>query len=264
MTRKTAFIVLVSFLCATPMIYAEDTWIQTLSLDARIDYAEKYMWRGFDLQDGDPALQPSLTLDFGDTGLYSGTWGNYATDAEWHQWDEIDVFIGYYHTFWEQERHALEVDVYYTYFYFPRQARELDTHEVALELKFPQIIPGIGSSGLVPYASLYYGRSVTGDADDGLWIKLGMDYDLPIPAALAIQKGQNLNIYVETFHNDGAQGFEVAPGWSHVATGMSTTFKYHGIDFTPSINYQWTWEDTVNEEDEFWFTFSISYQFQKK
>jgi len=84
-----------------------------------------------------------------------------------------------------------------------------------------------------------------------------------MPAALPDQKKQSLKIYVETYHNDGAQGLNVDPGWSHLATGMSTTFKILGFDFTPAINYQWTWEDTVNEENEFWFMFGISYQFPR-
>ena len=66
---------------------------------------------------------------------------------------------------------------------------------------------------------------------------------------------------METFHNDGGQGFQVDSGWSHLATGLSTTFEYKGIGFTPEINYQSSWEDTVNDEDEFWFTFGVSYAF---
>lgn len=260
MIKKIIFVAIVSILYLPPATYAEKSWIENLSVDAKIDYVQKYMCRGFDLRNGDPAIQPSFTLDMGSTGFYSGMWASYALDAEWHEWNEIDFYVGYYDSLWEKDWYAIDIDITYIYYYFPRQDRDEDSHDITLALKLLNVIPPIGPSNLVPYSTFYYGRSVTGDADDGLWIKIGINYDLPIRAILPWQKEQTLSMYVETFHNDGAQGFEVDPGWSHLATGISTTFRWRGIGFIPGINYQWSWEDTVNDEDEFWYTFSISYK----
>lgn len=261
--RKIVFFTILCYFWLTPAIYAGEAWTQKLSLDLKMDYVGKYMWRGFDLLDNDPAIQANLNLSFGSTGFYMGTWGNYALDAEWRKWDEIDFYAGYNHSFWEKDWNAVDMDITYTYFYFPRQIRYIDTHEIAVALKYPRIIPPLGSSHLAPYTTLYHGRSVLGDPKEGLWIKLGLGWDIPIPAALPDQKKQSLNIYVETFHNDGAQGLNVHPGWSHLATGMSTILQVLGFDFTPAINYQWSWEDTVNKENEFWFTVGISYHFPR-
>ena len=125
----------------------------------------------------------------------------------------------------------------------------------------PKLITLLNLSGLVPYGALYYGDSAQGESNDGLWIKLGVKYDLPIPPILTWQKEQALSIYMETFHNDGAQWAMVEPGWSHLAAGISTTFEWHRFGFTPGINYQWSREETVNNENDFWYTIKLSYTF---
>lgn len=259
--KKVIFSFILSIFYLNPTTYAADSWIQNLPVDAKIDYVQKYMWRGFDALNGDPAIQPSFTLDFGRTGYYVGIWGSFALDEKWRKWDELDFYAGYYNSLWKKDWYALDIDISYTYVCYPRQDRNQDTHEIALALKFPNVIPPIGPSNLVPYSTFYYGRSVTGNADDGLWIKLGTYYELPVPAVLPWQEKQTLTTYVETFHNDGAQAAKVDPGWSHLVTGITSTFRWRGIGFTPGIHYQWSWEDTVNKKNEFWFTFSVSYKF---
>ena len=259
--KKGIVILIAGILCSASSACADDNWAGKLSLEAEIEYAQKYMWRGFDLQEDDPALQPSLTLYFGDTGFYAGIWGNIAFDEEWHEWDEIDYYGGYYHSLCKDSWYAVDWDISYAYYYFPRYPGDVDTYTIALELEFPKLITLLNISGLVPYGAVYYGDSVEGESNDGLWIKLGVKYDLPIPPILTWQKEQALSIYMETFHNDGAQTAMVNPGWSHLATGISTTFKWHGFGFTPGINYQWSREETVNNENDFWYTLKLSYTF---
>ncbi len=263
MSGKMFFGIIVSILCLTSIAYTEGAGIQNLSLKAAAEYVQKYMWRGFDLQDNDPALQADFTLDIGETGFYSGIWATYAIDSKWREWNEIDFYAGYYRTLWEENRYALDADTSYTYYYFPRQDSDVDAQQVALTVELPKLFPPLGISKLTPYGGLYYGWSVRGEANDGLWVKLGMNCDLSIPSPLFGQREQTLSLYIESFRNDGAQGFEVNPGWGHLVTGISTTFKFKGMDITPGVNYQWTLEETVNEEDEFWFTFSISHAFKK-
>jgi len=226
-----------------------------------MDYVSKYMWRGFDVLHGTPAVQPSLTLYPGRTGYYLCIWSSIALQEKWRDWDELDFSVGYYDSLWEKDGYALDMDICYTYFYFPRLARDQDTHEIALTLKLPNVIPPLGPTHWVPYSAFYYGRSVRGAPQAGLWIKLGTSVELPVPAVLPWQEKQNLTIYAETFYNDGGQAAHVHPGWSHLATGINTTFKWQGLNFTPGIHYQWSWEETVNEKNEFWYTLSVAYKF---
>jgi len=148
MIKKIIFVAIVSILYLPPATYAEKSWIENLSVDAKIDYVQKYMCRGFDLQNGDPAIQPSFTLDMGSTGFYSGMWASYALDAEWHEWNEIDFYVGYYDSLWEKDWYAIDIDITYIYYYFPRQDRDEDSHDIALALKLLNVIPPIGPSNL--------------------------------------------------------------------------------------------------------------------
>ncbi len=263
MSKKMFFGIAVSIFCLTSVAHTENVGIQNLSLKATIDYTQKFMWRGFDLQDNDPALQADLVIDIGETGFYSGIWTTCAMNSEWREWDEVDFYAGYYCTLREKTRYAVEADASYTYLYFPRYDSNVDAQQIALTAEFPKIFPSTDISQLTPYAGLYYGWPVKSGPDDGLWVKLGMNCDLSILPAPSGQEKRTLGLYVESFRNDGAQGSEVNPGWSHIAAGASTTFEFRGMDLTPGINYQWTLEETVNEEDEFWFTFSISYAFKR-
>jgi uncharacterized protein (TIGR02001 family) len=228
------------------------------SISSKITYAQKYMWRGFDLQKGAPAVQPEIVMNLGGTGPYFGIWGNYAMDGQWHAWDEMDFYVGYLFTLNADKYYVMEMDASYTYYYFPNQHRDEDSHEVALSLKLPKLIPQIGKASLVPRLTSYYGWSPKGY--DTFWLKLGADYEIPIHPLLK-QKEQTLALYVETFYNDGYRPFEVSRGWGHVAAGLKTTFEWQGIGFIPSVNYQRTLKSSVNEhKNVFWYTFGISYE----
>jgi hypothetical protein len=256
--RVIVFVLAVTYLLPN-VVFPSDENDKRVSFSAKMTFAQKYIWRGIDFQDDDPAIQPEVVLDFGGSGAYLGLWGNYALDAAWHKWDEIDIFTGYYFSLWEGRLSELNVDLSYTYFYFPRQDSDENSHEVALALRLPSLFHATETICLVPYTTFYYGWSPKGF--NTFWNKLGIDCTIPVYALLPSQKEQFLNVYLETFYNDGYKPFETKSGFGHIAVGLHTTFEWHGINMTPNINYQWTLEDTINREDEFWYTFTLSYNF---
>ncbi len=73
------------------------------------------------------------------------------------------------------------------------------------------------------------------------------------------QEEQTLSLTWEITYNDGVYGSEA--DWSHSTGGLSTTFEWKGVAFAPAANYQWSFEDTVNDEDEFYASFGIAYSF---
>lgn len=235
-------------------------WMEDFPVDIKVSYTE-YIWRGFDLlPDDDMAVQADFYFDLGGTGLYVGAWCSYATDSIWDEWDEWDFYGGYNITLFENDPFAMNIDIGYTYFHFPEQNKDVDSQEISLALKLPGLIP-LGSSELTPYATIYYSFAAhdhAADKDQKLtWYKIGLDFSTP----LELTEKQTLDLYLETFANDGSGAFNVASGFSHIATGMSTTFDLAGFRLTPALNYQWTLEDLVNDEDEFWASLSASITF---
>jgi hypothetical protein len=95
---------------------------------------------------------------------------------------------------------------------------------------------------------------------EGGWFHtLGLSYDLPIPALIPDQKEQSLSFSWDITYNDGALGSN--PGWSHITVGVSTQFEWKEVYFIPAVRYQWSLEETVDPEDEFYATFSVGYKF---
>ncbi|EFK97820.1 hypothetical protein LDC_0104 [sediment metagenome] len=229
-----------------------------LSLDTKVSYVSKYMWRGFDLLEGDPSIQPEATLSFSETGLYLGVWASYGTKSKWDEWDEWDFYGGYATTFYENMIYAVEADFGYTFFHYPNQNKYIDSQEIAVNLKFPSLLK-LTSTRFIPYTGVSYSFAAHKNEVDqrGYWLKLGLNME---------QKISSLNenpflIYIETFCNDGAGSMQVESGFSHIATGIKTTFEVWGLGFTPSVNYQETLEDSVNKDNDFWYTLTASKAF---
>ena len=49
---------------------------QVLTVDLKADYVTRYIWRGFDLFQNRPGVQPSVTLSDAATGLFASAWGS--------------------------------------------------------------------------------------------------------------------------------------------------------------------------------------------
>ena len=60
-------------------------------------------------------------------------------------------------------------------------------------------------------------------------------------------------------YHEGALGTK--EGWSHATAHLSATFNLGGFKLTPSVNYQWSFEDTVNTENDFWAVLSLARDF---
>lgn len=235
-----------------------------ITLDAT--YATQYIWHGYDLlKDDTGAWQPSITLSW--MGFYLGVWGSWADESGYVDSDELDYFIGYEHRFLGEKRYALDMSVGYTYLDFPRSDSVsgydgiADAQEVALSVSMPNLLP-LGPSSLVPSYVAYFewdGIQNSDDLDEGWIHKIGLDYDIFFPALITDQEEQALSLSWEIKYNEGILGSD--PDWSHTTFGLSTSFEWWGFSFTPSINYQLSFEDTVNKEDELYASFSLSYSF---
>ena len=59
-------------------------------LSASVSVASMYLWRGFDLSDGSPAVSGDLTYSTG--GFYAGVWGSSGDDTNGQ---EVDYYAGF-------------------------------------------------------------------------------------------------------------------------------------------------------------------------
>jgi hypothetical protein len=62
-------------------------------------------------------------------------------------------------------------------------------------------------------------------------------------------------------YNDGYGGVAIEHDWSHATFRMSTNLVMENWTFTPSLNYQISMDDSVNNENELWFGITTTYRF---
>ncbi|MDH5478315.1 MAG: hypothetical protein OEY50_08290 [Nitrospinota bacterium] len=240
----------------------EEAAAGSISFSAKATYASKYVWRGYDVWNNNPAFMPDISLDM--DGYYAGIWSAYSIEDGCvdpfgdvcSTWDEHDFYVGAYGALWDGSRGATEYDISYTYFQFYR-LRDVDNHEALVTLAHPSLLGGLFETPPVFYWGVAYGQPVSGAAPSSLWLKAGLKYSLELPASKA-------QMLVETFWDDGAGSFEAPVGFSHVRVGGHLEFTAGGFTFKPSAYYIHALKQTDPEtllESEYWYEILIGFGF---
>jgi hypothetical protein len=242
-------VMLLIFIVMHINIASSQSILDDLSTTVDFTYGSKYMWHGFDVFDDHGAFQPSVTVQYKD--LYVGVWASLPDSNGFEDLQELDYYIGYDHSFLEDERYAIDVSILYTYFDFPKDS-SAEAQEFGFGFSMPQLIP-VGDSFLVPSYMAYFnteGFSSNNSTEDGWFHDFGLSYSYTLPATPITQEEQTLDLEWMITYNDGAYGTDA--GFSHTVVSMSTTWEWNVFYFSPMIAYQWSFEDTVNTEDEFY------------
>ena len=91
-----------------------------------------------------------------------------------------------------------------------------------------------------------------------------LDYGVPVTSPVTGDE-LTLNLHTEVVYNDGVSpngASDVDHDWSNAVFGINTTMDIgNNLSFTPGIYYQSSWDKSVNTEDEFWTTLSMTYKF---
>ncbi len=242
-------------LCASAIEIGDEE----VSVTVDFTYASKYMWHGFDIFENDGAFHPSV--EFGYKEFYAGVWGAWPDSSGFEDLTEIDFYLGYERSFFTEQPYSLTVGLVYTYFSFPKVNSESDGQEIAVSLAFDQLLP-IGPSVLIPSYTVYYewdGLQDEAAIDNGFYHAFALSYDVPIPALLPDQQEQAITLMADVQIGDGP--IETAPGLLFSTIGASTTFEWNNIYFTPAVYYQFSFEDSVNDEDELYTLISVGFAF---
>lgn len=264
--RTAALLVALGALSSLSTVVAAEGEGPWPGVDASLTYVGKYMANGMDVGDDEPSIQPQIILSFAETGLYFKYWASFPIDRDHDISDEHDIILGYSRNVLADSRWAMNVRAYIDYWWCPHKhvttdidgdaisARDCGGLQYAVGLSLPKLIElpeGSGSMTLT-YDYKYW---------DGYWGKpdlyetggthiFGLDYaytELELP------------IFVSTTLNYHEGAFGIDPSWSHVTLSVSSKWTKGDWYVEPSVNYQETMEDTLNDEDEFWFALSAGW-----
>ncbi len=211
-----------------------------VAFDTDVTFVSKYIWRGFDtIADDRPAVQPSVTMVFGQSGPWLNLWSAIAlADTDFV---ELDLVAGYDKPL--SEHFALSIGA--GYFTFPGMPHYPDENSTT-----PEAYVGLTASSFPfsPSATLYYDFNL----GDGVYATLSFSRDFEI-------KGKAVHLSFLTGYTRQYRGIGVDPGFSDVCLGLSTDLSFKGAMLTPSINYVIVPNETINDENEFWVGLSIGW-----
>lgn len=233
-----------------------------------ISYLNKYLWRGFDVYDGASGFEPAAGVQFGDSGLGFQVRGHRANPAGHEDQERWDFNLYYQNTLFKNE--PIEALcrfgwVYYNYPEFP--AKAWDLQEMHLVVQLPR---ATGIKGLVPGYTVV---KLWPSSDESLYTQrvsgflhiATLDYSLSLPGPIPAIPEQVIKFHGEICYNDGVSllnATDVDHDWSYGLLGVSTDFNLgYGVTFTPAVYHQLSMDDSVNNEDETWFTLTARWGF---
>ena len=260
MKKKAILLIAVISLSTAALAQAQE---RNLSGTFDVTYLSRYIWRGFDMyHDNHSAIQPSIDLDLYGTGL--GTkilWSRANTGGfEDDQW--LNYTLYYKNSLFQNQTYTTDYTVGWGYYNYPRNSTKTsDLQEFYATLSLPQICP----AGFVPSYTvvlMWPSRSNSTLASDfGGWLHIfGLGYDIDAKDMIPQIPLRTIHLSTDLVYNDGVLGADA--GWSHMVFGIATDLEIsNNLTFTPAVYYQSSWEDSVNDDDEFWVGLSMKYKF---
>lgn len=214
--------------------------LSKIGIRTDVTFVSRYIWRGFDcIADDCPAVEPSITLAFGKSGVWFNAWSAFAlADTDFV---ELDLVLGYDQAFSED----LIFSAGAGYFTFPSMPNYPDENSAT-----PEVYAGVTltSFPLSPNLTLYYDFNM----GDGIYTTLSVSREFRV-------KEKKVSSTVLAGYTRQYRGIGVDPGFSDICLGISTDLELKGLTLTPTVNYVIVPNETVNDENEIWVGLSVGW-----
>jgi uncharacterized protein (TIGR02001 family) len=204
-------------------------------VDLNAAYVSKYIWRGYDSNGTQPAIQPGATFYIGETGLSLGLWGSYNLgDLTNKELTEVDYTVTYSSSCCENWAYS----VYYSTYNYP-VTPGANTGELFLSLTGNALL-------FKPTLTCSY------DNDKGKGTYLSLALKNPLPAGpLTLDTSLTIGY-------DGGQ-YGAKAGLSDANLAVSTAIPVSSLTVTPTLNYTAINKDTGRVLDNlFWFSLNVA------
>lgn len=212
------------------------------AVSGQVDLVSRYIWRGFDLlPENHAAIQPSLTIDFGESGFSLNVWSSFAMAHRdvFKRCDEIDVTIAYAFKVAEGWELTAGFTNYCYWFADDFKFKDNISQEVYATVARTDL-------PLSPTISVYYDFNL----GSGLYVTLGGSQELKVSEKVSVEVGGligfNSRQYIEK------------TGFSDINLYAKVPLTMGKLTLTPSFNVMIPLLDEVNEDTEIWFGFSAA------
>jgi len=216
-----------------------------IHVSGQADIVSRYIWRGFDIYpENKPAFQPSLTFDFGNSGLSVEAWFSFAASnrAEFKTADELNLIVSYALPTGENVDLSAGL-IHYVYYRTPGFTYRNDTsREVFVEAGLPNVFAR-------PSLAVFYDF----DLGDGLYAQLSGSLDAPLSENVVPEFSLALGYNGKQYQKEKA-------GFSDLSCTLSLPLQSGGVSITPFCNLTFIFLRAVNpSKSEFFFGLSVSF-----
>lgn len=242
-----------------------------------VTYDSQYVWRGFDVFRDGAALHVLADMSLFDTGFGVSAVGHQSLSDAFGSLQRWDGTLYYQNVLGSGETLATNFRLGYVYYYYPKTNFGLteDLMEGHVILSWPNLLPIKGLQPSYVFAYMLPGMKnhwaeernpSFNDNVKGMFQILMLDYAFTVPSLIPSWDDQVVKLHSELVYNGGLSPFGdfVNSGISHAVVGASTDFAFgaaRNIILTPAIYYQFSFEETVNPDNEFWAGVSLKYAF---
>jgi hypothetical protein len=279
-------VVLVLALCAATVAAAQESQESSQELSESkgglhgvvgAAWDSQYIWRGFDIFNDKSAVHALVDLNLFDSGFGVSAVGHQSVSEAFGSLQRWDGTLYYQNGLFAGGPLATNYRLGYVYYYYPKTnfGETQDMMEGHVVLAWPNLLP---IKGLQP--SYVFAYVLPGN--ENRWAQLGnpdfnhnstgmfhigmLDYAFTVPALLPSMDNQVIKLHAELVYNSNVSPFgrDVTSGFSDAVIGASTDFTLgasRNIIITPYLYYQFSFEDTVNPDNEFWAGVSLKYAF---
>jgi len=213
------------------------------AVQGQVDLVSRYVWRGFDLlPDDHAAIQPSLTIDLGESGFSLNLWSSFALAQRgmFKYSDEIDVTLSY--DFKMPEGWELSAGLIHYGYWFAEDFnfKDATSREVYATVAGTDLL-------LSPTLSVYYDFNL----GSGLYVTLGGSHEFKLNERASMEMGGLIGF--------NSRQYIDKTGLSNVDLYIKAPLVLGRVTLTPSLNVMLPLMDEVNEDTEVWFGFSAAF-----
>jgi hypothetical protein len=226
----------------------------------------KYINNGFDLGDDIHSLQSSVKVGISDSNISVMYWNNITINNDDKQYNEHDIIINYAKEF----DNGISFFGYGLYYYYPNWRLSTDKNNKKIDKKF---------DGLKTLVGLSFNKAITFDGEPIIptykyyhWFTHQSDlYQEGGLHEFSLRYTHDLSFFYESkiktrlgllaLLNYHTGFFGVESGISNTQLSADLSFNLSDIIINASLNQQFSYEDSVNSEDETWFTLGVTLSF---
>lgn len=236
MTKRYNFQLIIILICLVFVSYSAGA-----SVDVKIDYMNRYIWRGFDLNpDNHYVVQPSFDFTFPESRWSVNLW--HSISSEDHELNEVDLTLNY--DFETSHEVAISAGIVHYGWYWAKNFNQKNNTTIETYVSFTW-----EKSALSPTLSFYH------DCKNGS----GLYTQLTLAKSIALSKTQNLEISSGIGCNQ--KQWINRSGFSDISLTASLPLTSGKATITPFVGVSWPLMKEINPgvNREYWLGMSLEF-----